>query len=88
VLAHRVGVSQSLVARIERGEVDASFSRALRLVRACGLDLEIHVVPLDEDAWTLVEQGSVLTPDQRLDRMLAGVDLFEQGCLARGDAHD
>ncbi len=82
-LARRVGVSQSLVARIEIGDVDASFSRTVQLVRACGLDLEIHVVPLDEDAWTLVEHGAALTPDERLDRMLAGVDLLEQGRLAR-----
>lgn len=85
-LARRVGVSQSLVARIERGGVDASFSRVLQLVRACGLDLEVHVVPLDEDAWTLVERGAALTPDERLERMLAGVDLLQQGRAARGES--
>ena len=85
-LARRAGVSQSLVARIERGDVDASFSRTVKLVRACGLDLEIHVVPLDEDAWTLVERGDALTPDERLDRMLAGIDLLQQGRAARGES--
>lgn len=87
-LARRAGVSQSLVARIESGDVDASFSRTVQLVRACGLDLEIHVVALDEDAWTLVEHGASLTPDERLDRMLAGVDLLEQGRLAREEPDD
>jgi transcriptional regulator with XRE-family HTH domain len=85
-LARRAGVSQSLVARIERGDVDASFSRTVQLVRACGLDLEIHVVPLDEDAWTLVERGDALTPDERLDRMLAGIDLLQQGRASRGES--
>ena len=82
-LASRAGVSQPLVARIERGAVDASFERLQQLVRACGFDLEIHVVPLDEDAWTLAEEGVSLTPEQRLDRMLAGVELHEEGKRAR-----
>jgi transcriptional regulator with XRE-family HTH domain len=78
-LAARAGVSQPLVARIEGGTVDPPFERLLELVRACGFDLEIHVVPLDEDAWTLVEQGAAATPDERLARMLAGVELLEAG---------
>ena len=78
-LAARAGVSQSLVARIESGDVDPPFGRCLQLVRACGFDLNIHVTPLDEDAWTLVERGAAATPDERLDRMLAGVDLLRAG---------
>ena len=85
-LAARAGVSQSLVARIERGDVDPSFPRTLQLVRACGFDLDIHVVQLDEDAWTLVERGVAASPDERLDRMMAGVDLLEAGRGARDDA--
>jgi transcriptional regulator with XRE-family HTH domain len=84
-LAARAGVSQSLVARIEGGVVDPTFERLLGLVRACGFDLDIRVVPLDEDAWTLVERGSQASPDDRLDRMLAGVDLLEAGREARED---
>jgi transcriptional regulator with XRE-family HTH domain len=85
-LAVRVGVSQPLVARIESGDVDPSFGRLLQLVRGCGFDLDIHVAPLDEDAWTLVDRGAAATPDQRLDRMLAGIDLLRAGREAGGDA--
>jgi len=81
-VASRAGVSQPSVARIERGEVEPSFERVLELVRACGFDLEIHVVPLDEDAWTLAEQGAQLDPDARLDRLLAVVELAQE---AHGD---
>jgi transcriptional regulator with XRE-family HTH domain len=84
-LAARAGVSQSLVARIEAGSVDPTFDRLLGLIRACGFDLDIRVVPLDEDAWTLAERGANASPDERLDRMLAGVDLLEAGREARGD---
>jgi transcriptional regulator with XRE-family HTH domain len=81
-LADRAAVSQSLVARIEKGRVAPSFDRLLALVRACGFDLDIHVVPLDEDAWSMVEQGARLTPDERLDRALAAVQLRREALLA------
>ena len=81
-LASRAGVSQPLVARIESGKVQPSFERVLDLVRACGFDLDVRVVPLDEDAWTLAEQGARFDPDARLDRLLAGVELAEE---AQGD---
>jgi transcriptional regulator with XRE-family HTH domain len=82
-LAARAGVSQSLVARIESGDVDPPFGRCLQLVRACGFDLNIHLTPLDEDAWSLVERGAAATPDERLDRLLAGTDLLSAGREAR-----
>ena len=81
-LASRAGVSQPLVARIESGKVQPSFERVLDLVRACGFDLDVRVVPLDEDAWTLAEQGALLDPDARLERLLAGVELAQE---AQGD---
>ena len=84
-LAARAGVSQPLVARIESGAVDPSFGRWMQLIRASGFDVTIHVTPLDEDAWSLVERGAGSTPDERLDRMLAGVDLLRAAEEARGD---
>jgi len=85
-LASKAGVSQPLVARIERGDVEPTFRRLLQLVRAAGFDLEVHVVSLDEDAWTLAERGAELGPDERLDRMLASADLYEEGKRARGNS--
>jgi len=71
-------VSQSLIARIENGRVAPSFDRLLTLVRVCGFDLDIRVVPLDEDAWSMVEQGARLSPDERLDRAVAAVELRQE----------
>jgi transcriptional regulator with XRE-family HTH domain len=87
-LAARAGLSQPAVARIERGDVAPSFGRVVELVRACGLDLDIHVVPLDEDAHTLAEQGEQRSPDQRLDALLQGLELYEAGRRARGEVDD
>lgn len=80
-VAGRAGVTQPTVARIERGEIEPSLERLLGLVRACGLDLDIRVTDLDEDAWTMVERGARATPDERLDRLLEGLTL-------RGDVRD
>jgi transcriptional regulator with XRE-family HTH domain len=78
-LAARAGVSQPTIARVESGKVSPSFERLVTLVRAAGLDLDVHVVPLDEDAYTLAEQNVRRTPDERLDSLLTGVDLYEEG---------
>lgn len=84
-LAELAGVSQSLIARIESGQVQPSFERVVELVRAAGLDIDIRVTPLDEDAWTMVERGANATPDERLDRAIAGVRLLEEGRRLRGE---
>jgi transcriptional regulator with XRE-family HTH domain len=78
-LAELAGVTQPTVARIENGLIQPTFERLLELVRACGLDLDIRVVPLDEDAWTVAERGLALTPDERLDRAVGAVELMREG---------
>ena len=83
-LAELAGVTQPTVARIENGLIRPTFERLLELVRACGLDLDVRVVPLDEDAWTVAKRGLALTPDERLDRAVAAVDLMREGRELRG----
>ncbi len=82
-LAGRVGTTQPAIARVESEDSAPSFDRILRLVRACGFDLDIRVVPLDDDAWSIAEQGRSLSPDERLDRLLVGIELLEDGRRAR-----
>ncbi len=84
-VADRADVSQSLIARIEAGRVSPSFDRLLSLVRTCGFDLDIRVVALDEDAWSMVEQGARLSPDERLDRAVAAVQLQREAQLSVED---
>jgi len=79
LFADLAGITQPTVARIESGLIQPTFERLLDLVRACGLDLDVRVVPLDEDAWTVARRGLELTPDERLDRAVAAVDLMREG---------
>jgi transcriptional regulator with XRE-family HTH domain len=74
-LAARAGVSQPTIARIEGGEVNPSLERIVELVRAAGFDLDIRVVPLDEDALALAEQNLSRTPEERLDALVRAVAL-------------
>jgi transcriptional regulator with XRE-family HTH domain len=78
-LALRAGVSQPTVARIESGQTSAAFERIVELVRTSGFDLDVHVVPLDEDALAMAEQNLRRTPDERLNGLLAALDLYEGG---------
>jgi transcriptional regulator with XRE-family HTH domain len=77
-LAQRAGVTQPTVARIEGGEVAASLERILTLVRAAGFDLDVHVVPLDEDALAMAQQNLERSPDERLDALLAALELLPE----------
>lgn len=68
-LARRVGTSQSLVARWERGQVDPRFSTVVRAIRACGFDLALGVVTYDYDHDLLVRENLRLAPKERLRKM-------------------
>lgn len=65
-LADRAGTTQSSIARIESGRSDPSFETVLRLVRLCGLDLDVMVVERDESDWLQAKRLLQHTPDERL----------------------
>ena len=71
-LARRAGSVQSVVARIERGQVSPSWDTLSRLLAAAGFDLGAQVAP----AVTALPSGLddvsrilALTPEQRLDEL-------------------
>ncbi len=68
-LASRLGRAQSVVARWERGTTSPSFDTVVDVVRNCGFELDVHLVPLDEGFahdWSLAQENLSLTPEQRL----------------------
>jgi transcriptional regulator with XRE-family HTH domain len=71
-LADLLGTPRSQIARWEAGEVEPAFATVRRVLRACGFDLSMALVPFDPDALQaarLVEL-SRLTPKERLDQAL------------------
>src|SRR5438552_19169438 len=70
-LAARAGTTQSAIARIESGAVSPSLERLTQLVQAAGFDIDVRLVPFDDHDLTMALRNRLLTPEQRLDNMLA-----------------
>ena len=70
-LASRAGTTQSGIARIEAGNSAPSLERMTKLIRACGFDIQLRLVPYDSHEWTLAERNKLLDVSQRLQNMLA-----------------
>src|SRR5437763_10781026 len=68
-LARRMHTSQSVIGRWESGATRPSFDTVVRVVRACGFELDVHFVPRSEGFdhdWSLAEQNLALSPEERL----------------------
>ena len=67
-LAERADTVQPVVARWESGRTAISFDDVRRLVRLCGYDVEIMLVPLDDSDIAQARRLADLTGEERLDR--------------------
>ena len=85
-LAARTGTTQSSIARLESGKEAPTLERIVELVRACGFDLNIGMVPLDEAEWASVEALLRLTPAQRVERHQRFIELAQAGRAAMEEA--
>lgn len=82
-LARRTGTTQSAIARIERGRTAPSLERLREIVRACGLDLELRLVPLDDSVWSVARTNLSLSVDARVRQHQAALRLARAGRAAR-----
>jgi transcriptional regulator with XRE-family HTH domain len=67
-LAVLAGTSQSGIARWEAGRTAVSLDDAIRLVRLCGFDLEVMLLPRDESDMAQATRLAGLTGQERMDR--------------------
>lgn len=67
-LAQRAKTTQSAIARLEGGHQSPTFDTAVRLIRLCGLDLQVALVERDESNWLLAQELLKLTPGERVER--------------------
>lgn len=69
-LAQRTAKPRPHIGRYEAGAVAPSLDTLIELINACGFDLPLELVPLqqaDDDGLAELQQ---LSPERRLDRML------------------
>ena len=67
-LAVLAGTSQSGIARWEAGRTAVSLDDAIRLVRLCGFDLEVMLLPRDDSDMAQATRLAGLTGQERMDR--------------------
>ena len=77
-LAERAGTTQSAIARLERGVGRPTMERISALVEACGLELQVRLVPSDAHDWSMVEHNVALDTEERVMRALASIRLAEE----------
>ena len=73
-LAERLSTPRSQIARWEADDVEPGFATVRRVLRACGFDLSMALVPYarDEERESRLRELQRLTPQERLHRMLDG----------------
>ena len=69
-LAERTGRERSVIARWEQGAVAPSIETLLELVRACGFDLPLELVPYEPSDEDRLRKNALLSPERRLQRYL------------------
>lgn len=81
-LARRVGTTQSAIARLERGRTEPSLERVGQLLRACGLDLNVQLLPVDDSNWSLAQANLALDVDARVRQNQAVLRFAREGRAA------
>ena len=69
-LAERSGKPRPHIGRYEAGAVAPSLDTLVELVRACGFDVSLDLVTLDDSDDPSLAELQQLSPERRLDRML------------------
>ena len=67
-LASRAATTQSAIARWESGRTAVSLDDVRRLVRLCGFDLELMLVPRDDSDMAQAARLAALSGQERIDR--------------------
>ena len=69
-LAERTGRDRSVIARWEQGAVAPSLETLVELVRACGFELPLELIPRDEANLERLRKNVLLSPERRVQRIL------------------
>ncbi len=87
-LADRLGTTQSVVARLERGGGSPTCRTLTQALRECGFDLEVRLVPHDEGHdhdWGLYLDALRRSPEGRLRDVEAAAEFSRRTQAAGAD---
>jgi transcriptional regulator with XRE-family HTH domain len=73
-LADRSGRKRGVIARWEQGGVAPSAETLIELVRVCGFDLPLELVPYEAAGVDRLQKNSRLTPERRVQKHQKGHD--------------
>ncbi len=73
-LAARTGKDRSVIARWEQAAVAPSVDTLIELVRACGFDLPLELVPFEQGPPERLGKNLMLSPERRVRRLLTAAD--------------
>src|SRR5258708_5831428 len=76
-LAELTGRDRSVIARWEQAVVAPSVETLIELVRACGFDLPLELLPYDESRQDRLTKNLRLSPERRVRRLLTAVEQDE-----------
>ena len=84
-LAERTGRDRAVIARWEQEVVAPSLETLVDLLRACGFDLELVLVPYETDRNERLTANLKLSPERRLEQLMKAVEAeIAQGKRRRG----
>jgi transcriptional regulator with XRE-family HTH domain len=78
-LAARVGTTQSAIARLERRRTHPSLRRVRELLKACGIELDVRLVPIDDSDWSVASSNLALDVDGRVRQHQAALRFARAG---------
>ncbi|MEP7380965.1 MAG: helix-turn-helix transcriptional regulator, partial [Gemmatimonadota bacterium] len=77
-LAVRAKTTQSAIARWETGRSQPSLEKLMQLVDCCGLELSYGLSARADDEWELLAGRRTLSPEVRLEQLVAGVTYWRE----------
>jgi transcriptional regulator with XRE-family HTH domain len=72
-LSELTGRERSVIARWEQGVISPPIESLLACLHACGFDLPFVLVPVDKSRDEELGESLMLTPSERVERMLEGL---------------
>ena len=69
-LAAQSGKDRTVIARWEQGVVAPSIDTLVELLRSCGYDIALELVPYDPGPDERIREIQMLSPERRVDRLL------------------